>query len=669
MLSNQLSVAPPGSHRDDATINESDQRRSTDGGSYSTGHEKPSGPQRESPQGGHDTDGHQQPSDPQGGRTFVSKLWGPVGIVILGQLSLQAAAWGFFGAIWLRGLISVPSFGLFLVDSFQLIDWVCTLASTVLTGCSSFLFSWAIHQSITLHLRKEGMSFATFFRSVQIASRLHIWEPKHLSWTVLSIAVAALATSQTSGWSVLLRPTVSYHKTHITGSELDLSSSLLRPMLSSGALDFSDLVALSVGQTGSGYAAALYGEKSLPTSLTLLDKAFNTATGGILPLAFYDLDASPWFGNKTVLPKVLSAPSVGFHNGLAWTSSINQQGEHLDNSTSRQRLMCEEGFTADVSCEMRDLKPDTTPSLTIDITNGTESSPASVRIASNCVAPGGTQFNVTSADTNIGENQGYLLMIACDPGVAAESYTLIFVGSGLYDFMRTTMCTLTPKITNVQADYSYDLFSDTIQATTHPGGIPDIEGPAAISAVTTIYNMLSFSQAVNTNIVGDQLTAVLTNLGFDQTHTMFAMNEYIRGVVEYSGTVFRACLSAKNGTFLDGVPNNMTLPIQGTLHTQFFGWQFNPSTSWVLIPGAIISLGSIWFLLRTVARHAGDPEGKPFNPADTMHLVAASAAGGLKGVIHGTDKDAIIEAKNAHIVIGAFKDQEPAFIRVPSKSL
>ncbi|KAJ7216804.1 hypothetical protein C8J57DRAFT_1396095 [Mycena rebaudengoi] len=635
MLSVQSSVThlPPSLLRDDATINESDQRRDE-----ISGNEKTSDSQRRSPQIGREAEPSSDPQTCRYGRgTFASKLWGPAGIVILGQLILQTAAWGFFAVIWRRGLISVPSFNFDVVDSFQLIHSACTQISTGLAGCSSFLFSWAIQQSITLHLRRERMTFATFFWSMQISSRSRIWELKHLKWTVLSIAVVALAGAQTSGWSALLTPELFYHKTRVTGREFYLSSSLLQPMLSSGALDFcvfnsTYLVALSVGRTGNGYAA-LNGDEGFPTSLTLLDNAFNTSTGGILPLAFGDLDANPWFGNMTTLPKALSAPPVGFHNGLSWKSSINQQG-----------------FTADVSCKMQDLKPDTTPSITITTINGTQSSPAVVNMTSNCevpLVPDGTQLNVASTMTN---QSDYLLMIACGPGVSAEGYTLIFVGSGLYDFVKTTVCTFAPKITNVWADYSYEQISDTITTTTLPGGIPDIKGPAAISAVMTIHNMLSFSQAVATNIVAS-----------DQSDIMFAM-EYIRGVTEYSGTVFRACVSVKNGTFLDGVPKNMTIPIQGTLHTQFYGWPFTASTSWLLVPGTIIAIGSIWVLLLTVARHAGDLEGRKFNPADTMQLVAAAAAGGLKNVFHGTDEDAITKAENARIAIGAFQDQELALI-------
>jgi hypothetical protein len=313
---------------------------------------------------------------------FLSRLMGPPGIVILGQLVLQAVAWGFYGALCVRGLISVPSFGLLQVVQYKPVAWACTLASTLLSFSSTCLFSWGVRQVITLRLR-EGMTFATFVWSVKIASRSFSRDRKQRKWIVLSLAVVALTGAQTSGWNTLLTPEFSSYDTDMIAQELDLSSPLLKPMFSSGALDFgvfdsSDIVSLSVGQTGSG-SAALNVIEFFPTSVTFMDNAFNTSTAGILPLAFYPIDATPWFGNGsavTTLPQTLSGPS-GFHSGLSWTSTMYQQG-----------------FTADVSCQFENLTRDTTPSLNIDTINGTESSPASVTMSSNCVVPEGSDLSL-----------------------------------------------------------------------------------------------------------------------------------------------------------------------------------------------------------------------------------------------------------------------------------
>ncbi|KAJ6553262.1 hypothetical protein B0H19DRAFT_1236293 [Mycena capillaripes] len=593
-------------------------------------------------------------------RRFLSKFWGLPGIVICGQLLLQGAAWGFFGTIWFRGLISIPSFGLPPAVWFKPIGWLCTQISTGLAGLSSLLFALAVRQSITLYLNGEGMTFATFLSSVQISSASIILDTTKFKWTMLSIVVFALANAQTSGWNTLLTPGIFNHDAETTGRELDLSNPILQNLFTSHALDScvldsSTLVALSVGQTASGYAA-LNGDLGFPESVSLLDQSFNSSTAGILPLNFYEANVSSWFPNlnTTTIPATLSAPSVGFRHGLAWTSSMNQQG-----------------FTTDVVCNFARFVPDA-PSVFVTTTNGTDSlSPSHVQISSNCTAPDGSNPAINSVDTYtyFGDNQGSLFMIAC--GGSAQSYTLIFVGFGLYDFMDTTVCSFTPKITNVRADYSYEfsngtIFSNNVNTTTLPGGIPDMKGPAGISAVTTMYNMIAFSQGLDSNIVGDQLTSVLNDLDgndvpFDDI--LAATAEYIRGVSEYSGTVLRACLSARSGIFVDGLPKNMSISSTGKLHTEFFGWEFTGSTSWVLIPGALIAFATIYVVLATEIHHAGDRKDQSFDPADPLDLVSASAAGGLYGVFTGTKKDHIQEAEGVHVVLEDINGRGPALQR------
>ncbi|KAJ7052289.1 hypothetical protein C8F01DRAFT_627023 [Mycena amicta] len=587
-------------------------------------------------------------------RAFLSRLVGAPGIIILGQLVLQGLAWGFYGALWRKGLISVSSFWLLQVIRYKPVAWACTLASTILAFCSTYLFSSGVRQVTTLRLRREGMSFATFLWSAKIASSSYSFDRKQKKWILLSFAVVALTSVQTSGWNTLLAPTYASYDTGIAGRELDLANPLLKSMFSIGALDScvfnsSNLVALSVGETTSGFAA-LNGYLGFPTSSTFMDNAFNTSTAGILPLAFVDVDASPWFGNTsksvTTLPASLSAPSIGFHNGLAWTSTMYQQG-----------------FTADVSCKSQDLTPDTTPSLIIDTINGTDSSlPSFVNMSSNCVAPEGSDprfpVNITSTNTFLGEGHGYVLMIAC--GGSDTNYSLIFRGSGLYGYLQTIVCEVTPRIPNVKVDYTYNV-APNIDTTTLSGGASDIGGPAAIAAVTMIYNMLLFSQALFSNAMGDQITSALTT-GYDEISVLSAMEKYVGGVAEYAGTVLRACLSVTNGTFVNGVPENMSIPSNGTLHTEFFGWEPSFPTGLALVPGTLVALATIFLVLRAVWGHAVDPlPNQPFDLDNTMHLVSASAAGGLSGVFTGTAEEDIKAASNVHIVVGDFGGRESAF--------
>ncbi|KAJ7052281.1 hypothetical protein C8F01DRAFT_626784 [Mycena amicta] len=590
-------------------------------------------------------------------RAFLSRLVGAPGIIILGQLVLQGLAWGFYGALWRKGLISVSSFWLVQAFQYKPVAWTSTLASMILAFCSTYLFASAVRQVTTLRLRREGMTFATFLWSAKIASRSYSLDRKQKKWILLSFAVVVLTSVQTPGWNTLLAPTYFSYDTRIAGRELDLGNPLLKSMFSSGvALDScvfnsSNLVALSVGETTSGFAA-LNQYLGFPTSSTFMDDAFNTSTAGILPLAFEDVDASPWFGNAsdsvTMLRKALSAPSIGFDNGLAFTSTMYQQG-----------------FTADVSCKSQDLTSDTTPSLIIDTINGTNSSlPSLVNMSSNCLAPegSGNLVNITSTYTFLGDGHGYVLMIAC--GGSDTNYSLIFRGSGLYGFMQTIVCDVAPRIPNVKVDYAVtddDDDAPTIDTMTLPGGASDIGGPAAIAAVTMIYNMLVFSQALLSNTMGDQVISALTT-SYGRMDVLSVMETYVGGVAEYAGTVLRACLSVTNGTFVNGVPENMSIPSNGALHTEFFGWKPSFLTGLALVPGTLVALATIFLVLRAVWGHAVDPlPNQPFDLNNTMHLVSASAAGGLSGIFTGTAEEDIEAASNVHIVVGDFGGPVPAF--------
>ncbi|KAJ7859796.1 hypothetical protein B0H14DRAFT_3446431 [Mycena olivaceomarginata] len=133
---------------------------------------------------------------------------------------------------------------------------------------------------------------------------------------------------------------------------------------------------------------------------------------------------------------------------------------------------------------------------------------------------------------------------------------------------------------------------------------------------------------------------------------MVTQEEYIRGVAEYSASVFRACLTVKKGIFADGVPTGMRILSEGVLHGKIVGWRrLTASTFYVMIPGTIVAIATIFIVLVTLSNHAGDPEGDPFDPADPMHHVSVSAAGGLTNVFTGTKETDIRAAESVKVVL------------------
>ncbi|KAJ7505538.1 hypothetical protein B0H11DRAFT_2340791 [Mycena galericulata] len=550
-------------------------------------------------------------------------------VVILGQLILLSVAWGFFGAVQLRGFIPLRVGPYELTGTVRAIKWAFNYLAQGLAFCSSSLFSLGVGWAITLRLHAKGMTMGHFFLSTKISSRSIIRERRKKKWSLISIVLLALTSAQAPGWIDLITPGAIQVEIPLSGYEIDLSSSNLLDAQTTGELGFcmlnsSRLVGFSVGQTASGYANAKSGF-DYPASMTMMDQTFTISTGGILPFTLGDVNASSWFQDMSVIPTTANISWWNFD--LPPSYSINQQG-----------------FTADVTCNFSHLTPDTTPSLsrTVTVIDGTI---ASVIMNSSCAVPelfpDGPQLD-SSTTYVAGDPLSYLSMVAC-PGSGGD-FTLIFGAAGLYDFMDNITCTFAPQITRVLANYSDgNTYLGTINTGTPFDAKPDV-GPAGLAAVVTIFNTVFYSQAPYANTMADQLDELVGQIPGDEDFgdaVLQVTEDYLRGVAEYSGSVFRACLSGLNGTF-NGVPPNMRIDTsEGQIYFQVVGWQSQTLTFWVLIPLTIIGLATVAVVLTAVVRYNQDLVLEPFNPSDPKHLVSAAAAGNLKGVFTGTEEEAL----------------------------
>ncbi|KAJ7924630.1 hypothetical protein B0H13DRAFT_2315344 [Mycena leptocephala] len=588
-------------------------------------------------------------------RPFLSKLVGWPAILIGGQLALQIATWVFFAVLQKRGYIALPySSADWIQNNAHQVTVFFTAISTVLATYSCFLFSLAVRNSIALHLHGKGMSVSTFISTIKISSRSIILDTKKRKWSAISIVLLFLTLVQSSGWSGLLTPLVIQIETQVTGHELNLTSPSLdqHSAIDLCVVNGSNMDAFIVGQPESGYAVVKDWMR-FPAGFTLMDQTFDISTAGILPLTLFgdDVNASSWFTHMTTLPGTLTPD------------------RELPLALSAKYSMLQQGFTADVDCEFRDLTGDTSPNMIVRndtvkdwneaVNMGTVTY---FQMISDCVVPDGSNLNTANAYTVGAPN--YVMMIAC--GTAANTnYTLIFQGSGIYSFMKTAVCTLAPKVTTVQVVYSD---SDLLAGTISPATLDDdpttyVGGPAGVSAITTLFNMQLFAQGTSSNIVGDQLRTSIKEVSsdFDDGIVLTLLAEYIRGVTEYSGSVLRACLSGTNGTG-DGVLPNRRSETNGHVVSQTAGWlSASAATICALIPGTIIAIATIYIVLAAVAY--SDHEGDPFDPANAMHLVTASAAGGLNNVFSGTEEEDIKAAQDVKIVLGVVPGRGPALIR------
>ncbi|KAK7043428.1 hypothetical protein R3P38DRAFT_3308996 [Favolaschia claudopus] len=607
-------------------------------------------------------------------RYFFARLIGWPGAVICGQLLLQSLAWGFFGAVQTRGGIALPhELAVSAKDNPHTVEWISTQVSTILAFLSTCLFSWGIRQSITLHLRADGMSLGAFVSYIKISSRSLILSPRRRTkLSLVAVIIFLLTGVQTAGWSALITPRSIFIETPLQGHELDLSSPLLLQINKLDAVEYciensTNGPAFIVGQTESGYTA-VKGDLGLPATFTVMEYSFNLSTGGILPLTLKPIDASTWFRNTSTIPSTIR-PDSELPRGLDSEYSLAQQG-----------------FTADVKCNFinssDDIRLKTLFILNTTVKDWEDPSvgPSKINfntLSSHCLNENDqVPMNWTGAYT-LADQPNYLLMIACPSNdTSSASYTVAFDASpkGIYWFMTAMICTVTPKINHVDVSYKGAFINITGASKNSNSVLADIHAPPVVAAMNTLSQMTAFTQAIDTNGVGDKLKSLVSaaDTSYGDSTVLRTTEEYIRGTVEYSATVFKACL-ASSQTFLAALPTDdkMTIYTSGTHQTETMGWTHSSSyvTAIELLPGAIIALITIVVVFAAVAKHAADPKyDEYFDPSDALHLVAASANGGLDSVFVRKERRDTESAENTMVFLGSTAARGPMLLPTRSDS-
>ncbi|KAK6996488.1 hypothetical protein R3P38DRAFT_3071040, partial [Favolaschia claudopus] len=425
------------------------------------------------------------------------------GIVIFAQLSLWTITAVVVISQCKRGGLAFPHWlGVFAQEQPHLIELMTTQMATVMALWSTSIYVWATGVSSTFNIKKQ-------------------W------WLV--ICILSITGQQIWAWTKFLEPRTIALMYPLVGNELDLSAPLWQqlnddPIVGSCIQSSMKSGTSRMGWMASGSAAVADELSGFPASFKLFGPLIHGSTGGALPLSLNPTESRLWFPNDHFPDMDMSGLSGGINPppNLRWRyHSIDQQG-----------------FTADVSCEFQGAADDEqrqTPARAIHppppppalrnvtLTKQWESETHSADMdAENIIF---TSFVPQGADakerdpvwTNwigaytYGKGSNYLLA-HLSPSPSNDSYTLILHTSEkarIYRFLRTTVSPM-------------------------------------LAAAHALSQMVVFSQGLSTNGVGDQLkslVAILDPTLSDENVILRVTEEYIRGVVEYSGTVLRACLT------------------------------------------------------------------------------------------------------------------------------
>jgi len=218
-------------------------------------------------------------------------------------------------------------------------------------------------------------------------------------------------------------------------------------------------------------------------------------------------------------------------------------------------------------------------------------------------------------------------------------WNLILTGSGQYKEIKTTICSIYPKVSTLTVDYTDNTqlfnssFPNFVNVTHSTDGVdaPWLLGNFSISV---FLKALTVGQSTNGSAMGDTVLAFLGNMPNNQSDIL---SQYVRGILELSGTFIRTMYSQnENGLYPGGssvIPPSMRIATTGIYNATTMGFhQATLTAIGGLIAPTVISLISIILVVVIfVTRNRDEPEGNQyFSPGNVLHLISAASAGGMR---------------------------------------
>ncbi|KIK75814.1 hypothetical protein PAXRUDRAFT_18663 [Paxillus rubicundulus Ve08.2h10] len=294
---------------------------------------------------------------------------------------------------------------------------------------------------------------------------------------------------------------------------------------------------------------------------------------------------------------------------------------------------------------------------------------------------------------------GFLPTIVCPGHVNASDVYSRFViatqGFYKYDFVPYTICAVTPLITTTRVDYTEGGIINASEIISNQTFSPNDTYLLFYLAGVANYHARN-SQGLMNNVIGDTLYSIYsgefdtpisnnTNEVFRELASTYprtsrlclmfesrTQENYWRGVIEFAATFLRAGYSAQ-GAFQDGIPSNMTSTLNGTMSVLTMGWaNRGPIYIFSILPLGIVTLLTVMTAIYSLVqswKERHDPwKQTSFDVSDTLHLIMASAEGGLTSKLWGFDKIGLIANEKMQVQLTELKGNRKELSAVTLKN-
>ncbi|KAF8452876.1 hypothetical protein L210DRAFT_3639318 [Boletus edulis BED1] len=556
-------------------------------------------------------------------------------VAIIGQTLLLAAGWGFLGIVFLQNPLIAPDPVSDFVNSKPTVTtWVVTLVATVMSVATT-----------TKHCGIESISLIHLSGGIALTRSSFVIDICHLTPTIATLVVFGLTRLLVSSWTALLTPTLVTWSLDASGWELDLNSSWFESALQLELVKSG--IALVRGNSTeifnlngvlSGIAAAQY-SFGHPGIFSFNGVEYNISTGGVLP-------AAPRY-NGTTEHVSNNNTGLAFAGGHVPTNIyVNFTKGHAPQGQSRTFTLQQQGLTANVTCRRAG---DTAGDLNfqssfnpipVPLADGTIDYWLWVwNITGNCSEgqPSVQHYVTRSNSSTVPEtfSSGFLPFVVCpyplqQTNLSWEHFTVAMNASGRYGFLPLTLCEINPLITTSLVSYSNGVIDTTvISSRSLDGGSSNLT-----QFLAAIVNHQSVTtQGLTTNAIGDALYAIYVSASGKNSISaeelidllLRELEQYWRGVIEFSGTFLRSAFSA----YPREVPAEAQIPVSGHETIVSTGW-YRQSAIWgfTILPITAVALMmyaavvyTLWHVFTTGCQEAFDT----FDPSNPIHVMMVSS--------------------------------------------
>ncbi|KAG2354565.1 hypothetical protein BDR07DRAFT_1464984 [Suillus spraguei] len=595
--------------------------------------------------------------------------------------------YGFLGSVLYHGYLSPSDQVSNLWKNHpQELTMAITSIATVLSVTTATLFTISMKEALR-HRISRPISLVQLSAGVALTKGTTILRPEYFRLTTLTLFVFGVLRLLTAGWTTLLTPVYFSLPINMQGYELDITGTAFSSMLfneykNQGYADIRDdaFEVLDIGGMLSGISAAgqTYG---LPGTFNFNGVKYNISTQGIVPTI------NEYSGSHATPGP--NGTRLGFSGGNVAVNTRPVPGNRtslpLPQGFSRNYSMLQQGLTATINCQaigssdtQYTLNTNNSEVVYANAAAALNNSLAGLRlwnIVGNCGANTPiTQNYVTMVDAsgNANPSSGFLPSIVC-PGPMnlsqiATNFTILSQGFDKYSFLGPSVCEVTPLLTTVRADYSNDLISSEIISST-PFQSENVQLLSFVAGVAKFQSISS--QGLVSSTIGDTLfsiysstttTTIGDNLGNQTVYK--ELEEYWRGVVEFSATFLRSGFMVVNSFPNNTIPVELQSPVNGTMYISTIGWTQRSATYLpAVIPSTILTILTFACALYSILRNRGYRT--TFDPSNTLHLIMASAAGSL--TLEDFSKNGIINNEDVRVWLDeSEKDDETTkkFVKV-----